>query len=115
MKKISVLALVTVTIFIFSNCHTAKKAAASMPKYTYENNIKALVMDNCTPCHIPSKGGNKKPFDNYDSARSSIDDMIRRISLNPEDKGFMPFKHPKLSETTINVFKQWKEQGTPER
>ena len=115
MKKISVLALMTVTIIIFANCHSAKKAAASMPKYTYENNIQSLVMDNCSPCHIPSKGGNKKALDTYDGAKANIDDMIRRISLNPEDKGFMPFKHPKLSEGTINVFKQWKEQGTPQQ
>ena len=101
----------TVTIFIFSNCHSAKKAAA--PKFTYENNIQTLVISNCTPCHIPSKGGNKKALDSYDSTKANISEMIRRINLNPLDKGFMPFKHEKLSESTIAVFMQWKEQGMP--
>ena len=38
--------------------------------------------------------------------------MIRRIELNPTDKGFMPFrKTEKLSDSTIAVFKQWKADG----
>jgi hypothetical protein len=39
--------------------------------------------------------------------------MIARIELNPGQKGFMPCKRSKLSDSTINVFKQWRDSGMP--
>jgi hypothetical protein len=71
-------------------------------------------MNNCSPCHIPAKGGNKKAYDNYGNVKNDIDDIIRRISLNPGDRGFMPFKHAKLSDSTIAVFVKWKADGLAE-
>jgi hypothetical protein len=72
-------------------------------------------MNNCTPCHIPSKGGNKKPYDVYANVKTDIDEMIRRIELNPTDKGFMPFKKAKLHDSTIAVFKKWRADGLLEK
>lgn len=115
MKKISVLAAMVACIIIFSNCHSSKKASAAVPKLSYEANLKTLVMDNCAPCHVPSKGGNKKALDTYASLSANIDDVIHRIELNPTDRGFMPFKHPKLSDETIGVFKKWKTDGMIEK
>ena len=113
MKKYVILAVVITTVILFSNCHSAKKASAEKmpPKITYQTSIQSLVVNNCSPCHIPSKGGNKKPLDTYDAAKANIDDMVKRIELNPTDKGFMPFKHAKLSDSTIAVFKQWRDDG----
>ena len=113
MKRIPLVSIVSAVI-IFSYCNTAKKAAVTPPKLTYTNNIQSLVTTNCSPCHIPDKGGKVKPLNTYAAASSSIDDILRRIQLNPGEKGFMPFKHPKLSDSTINVFKQWKSDGLPE-
>jgi hypothetical protein len=101
--------------FIFSNCGTAKKATAEAPKITYESSIQPLISSNCTPCHIPSKGGNKKAYDNFANVKTDIDEMIRRIQLNPGDKGFMPFKHAKLSDSVIAVFKQFRADGVREK
>ena len=81
---------------------------------TYASSIKTLIQTKCTPCHIPANGGFKTSFDNYDAARKYIDDMIRRIQLNPTDKDYMPFKFPKLAEADVAVFKKWKEEGTAE-
>jgi hypothetical protein len=115
MKRYFVVTGLLATALVFYNCHSAKKAQAAAPApTTYEASIKPLVMANCTPCHIPSKGGNKKAYDNYANAKADIDNMIRRIELNPTDKGFMPFKHPKLSDSTIAVFKQWRTEGLKE-
>lgn len=114
MKTFSLLALTAAVIIIFSYCNTAKKAAATPPKLTYANNIQSLVTSKCSPCHIPDKGGKKKPLNNYEAVRSTIDDMVHRIELNPDEKGFMPFKRSKLSDSTINVFKQWKADGLRE-
>src|SRR5215216_2061732 len=114
MKKYFTLVAVALTVIIFSNCHSAKKVQAEtmVPKLTYEQDLQPAIAQNCSPCHIPSKGGNKKAFDTYDAAKANIDSMIARIELNPGQKGFMPFKGKKLSDSTINLFKQWREAGT---
>lgn len=116
MRKYPVIGVLAIAIFIFSNCHGPKKlAVVPPPKMTYATNIDTLIAANCTPCHIPAKGGNKKPLDTYIAVQTNIDEMIRRIELNPGDKGFMPFKHGKLSDSTIAIFRQWKTDGMLEK
>ena len=111
---------VLAAVVLLSNCHSAKKTASKTitpppaPAVTYHSNMESVIASNCSPCHFPSKGGNKTPFDSYDAAKKNLDSMIVRIQLNPTDKGFMPFKRPKLSDSTINLFKQWRESGTPQ-
>ncbi len=84
------------------------------PKITYMSNVQATIVANCSPCHIPPKGS-KKALDNYDSVRLNIDEMISRIERQPGDKGFMPFKHSKLPDSTIMVFVNWKKDGLLEK
>ena len=116
MKRYYVLTAMVMTSILLSYCHSAKKAMASKTKSTYENNLLPVIMANCSPCHIPSKGGNKTPYDNYANVNKNIDEMIRRIQLNPTDKGFMPFKKTtRLSDSTIDVFKKWKADGLLEK
>ena len=75
----------------------------------------SVISDKCAPCHIPSKGGNKKAYDNYANVKADIDEIIRRIELNPGEKGFMPFKRvTKLAADTIAVFKKFKDDGALE-
>ena len=117
MKRYYVLVLLIATTIIFSYCSSSKKASKQAPpKMVFENSLQTLIVGNCSPCHIPQKGGQKKPYDNYANVKSDIDEMIRRIELNPTDKGFMPFrKTEKLSDSTIAVFKQWKADGLLEK
>ena len=119
MKRFSVLVLLlALTAFVFSYCKTSKKATATMPaepaKVAYQNGMHTVIMANCSPCHIPEKGGNKKAYDNYANAKTDIDEILRRIQLAPGEKGFMPFKKDKLSDSTIAVFKKWKDDGLME-
>ena len=115
MKKTAILTSLLATAVIFYNCHSSKKATASASKLTYEANLKTVIEANCAPCHIAGKG-NKKPYDNYANVKSDIDDMIRRIELNPTDRGFMPFKHTtKLPDETIAIFKKWRSDGAMEK
>ena len=114
MKKIATLAIFATALICFSNCHSSKKATKTAPKVTYEANIRPLIETNCSPCHFPDKNGMKKPLNSYTAVKDNIDSMLSRIQRNPADKGFMPFKHPKLSDSTITVFKQWKADGTLE-
>ena len=89
-------------------------AAKEPVKLTYLANVQPLMMTNCTPCHFPPRG-NKKPYDTYTATMGDIDPILERIQKNPGDKGFMPFKHAKLSDSTINVFVQWKKDGLLEK
>lgn len=119
MKKIMVgLSLLTASL-LFSYCSSSKKAAgsgaAASAKTTYATNVAEILQTNCAPCHFPDKGGNKKPLDNYASASKNIDDILRRVQLNPGDRGFMPMRHPKLADATIATLKQWKADGLTEK
>lgn len=117
MKKLTVFSLLVATAAIFSYCSSSKKAAKTEAKKVsvYAGNVETIVMNKCAPCHIPSKGGRVKALDTYAAVRDNIDEIIRRIQLNPTDKGFMPFKNPKLDDATISVFTQWKADGSVEK
>ena len=112
-KLLVVLALIAPMALQFcsSSKKSKSKSAMEAPKVTYEGNIQSLIVANCSPCHIPPKGF-KKALDTYDNAKATIDDIITRIQEQPEDKGFMPFKHPRLADSTIMVFVNWKKDGT---
>ncbi len=116
MKKIvlfSVLGLAAA----FQYCSSPKKAqAAAAPpvaKVTYAANVQPVIQSNCSPCHIPPQG-RAKPLNTYDAAKTNVDEAITRMGRNPEDKGFMPMRHPKLSDSTISVFAKWKADGLME-
>lgn len=115
MKKVLTLSSALLCIILLQFCTTAKKAVvADEPKVTYLTNIQPLVVSTCSPCHIPPKG-RKKSLDTFESMVSNIDDVISRIQKDPEQVGFMPFKHAKLSDSTINIFVLWKKQGLLEK
>ena len=110
MKKFLVVLLLS-SVFILPFCTSSKKTArSSAPKISYMTDVQPIVSTNCTPCHFPPKG-NKKPYDTYAAVKGDIDSIIVRISKNPGEKGFMPVKHPKLSDSLIHVFVQWKQDG----
>ena len=48
---------------------------------------------------------------NYQNVKTDIDEIIRRIQLNPGERGFMPMKHPKLSDSSIAIFINWRNDG----
>lgn len=115
MKKLITVTGTFVLLLVFSKCGPSKKVAETPPpppKLTYATDLSTVIMNNCVPCHIPAKGGFKKAYDTYAAVKTDIDEMIRRIELNPTDRGFMPFKRTaKLPDSTIAVFKQWKADG----
>jgi hypothetical protein len=115
MRKVSFAVILFSAALFFQYCSSSKKAAASVPAaITYQTDVMPVIQSSCAPCHIEGKG-NKKPLDNYASASSVADDMIARVQKSPSERGFMPFKHDKLSEAAILVFVNWKKDGLKEK
>lgn len=116
MRKIFALLSLIISITLLQFCTSTKKVAVLIdePKVTYLANIQPVVLASCSPCHIPPKG-RKKALDTFDSMASEIDEVISRIQKDPEQVGFMPLKHSKLSDSTINLFVQWRKQGLREK
>lgn len=112
--------MTVITVFVLMACSkktSPGKTASEAPKpkpTTYTADVLPLIQMKCTPCHLPSKGGNKANFETYAAASKHGPDMIARIQLNPGDKGFMPFKHAKLAEEEIALFKKWVDGGMVE-
>ncbi|MFT3845605.1 MAG: cytochrome c [Lacibacter sp.] len=77
----------------------------------FETSVKSLITAKCGPCHIPSAGGKKVALDNLQDAKKWADEIVKRIQMNPGERGYMPFKNPKLSDAEIAVFKQWVKDG----
>lgn len=113
MRKIVFLAFVATAVTLFTQCRSTR-SASQQQKLSYAAHIQPIMAEKCTPCHFPDKGGKVEALNNYAAVKGHIDDIIRRIQLNPGERGFMPLKKPKLSDSTINVFKQWKEEGMAE-
>lgn len=117
MRKLSVFLFLSVVVFL-SFCTSSKKsqtASNAIPKkVSYIANVQPIIAGNCTPCHIPPQG-NKKAYNSYVAVKSDIDEIITRIQKNPGEKGFMPMRHPKLSDSTILVFMNWKKDGLIEQ
>ncbi len=122
MKKYFILSAVAVAAIVFANCNPGKKVTDGtdnpppVAKSTYEGTLSTVIVANCSPCHIPAKNGKKKAYDNFANVKTDIDEMIKRMELNPTDRGFMPFKGTaKLPDSTINHFKKWRDDGLLEK
>ena len=117
--------IVVSAVMVFTYCSSTKPAATAaapkaeakpvVKKISYQDNVMALVETNCAPCHFPDKGGNKKPLNTYTAVSGQIDEVLRRIQLQPTERGFMPRQKARLSDADINTIKQWKTDGLTEK
>ncbi|MEO8769042.1 MAG: hypothetical protein ABI402_03125 [Ferruginibacter sp.] len=119
MKKVifvsfSVLTFIACSHKVISSTSASGSASTEKPKMDatglYNSNVKAILEAKCTPCHFPAQGGNKPAFDSYTSASSQIDEMLERVQLKPDERGYMPFKGKKeaLTAAEIASLKEWK-------
>ena len=117
MKKLSFV-LILAVITVFAAC-SKKASPGKTPKViptNYTTDIVPLMQAKCSPCHLPTKGGRKANFENYEGAKKYAADMLTRVILNPGERGFMPFKSPqKLTDGEIAVIKKWIDQGLLEK
>ena len=124
MRKVIVSIIVVSAVMVFTYCSSTKPATASAPKeepkpvvkkINYQANVMSIIETNCAPCHFPDKGGNKKALNTYTALSAQVDEVLRRIQLQPTERGFMPNRKPKLSDADINTIKQWKADGLTEK
>ena len=116
-RKVAASMLLFVAAMVLAFCSTSKKTQHTTPnatKVTYLNNVQPIMAASCSPCHMPPEG-KKKPLNSYAAVKSNIDDILTRVQKDPNEKGFMPARHPKLSDSTILVLKQWQADGLPEQ
>ena len=107
--------VLTLIIFIgFAAC-SKKSNPAKVKSITYTGDVMPLLQAKCTPCHMPSKGGNKANFENYEGAKNFGAELLARVMKAPTERGFMPKMNPKLSEDEIAVIRKWNEQGMLEK
>jgi len=115
MKKGLLFTALCTSVFFLTQCRTARNTTTTAaPNVTYTANIQPLMAANCSPCHFPDKGGKVEALNSYAPVKGHIDEILSRIALHPGDKGFMPMKRARLSDSTINVFREWKAQGLAE-
>lgn len=113
MKKSLLFILFVIAIVFFQFCSSSKKALRNAPKLSYASNVHTIITGKCAPCHVGANPREAK-LDNYDSAKALIDTIIRRIQLEPGQRGFMPSRRAKLPDSTIQAFIQWKKDGLRE-
>jgi hypothetical protein len=116
MKK-TLLVLIVTGLIVFAACSKKNNPGKSskIVATTYTMDVAPLIQAKCTPCHVPSKGGRKASFETYEAAKQWGAEMVSRIERNPGDRGFMPFKNPKLPAEEIAVFKKWVADGLLEK
>ena len=116
MKQIISFFVLFAAALVLVNCSSSKKASAAKRAPVTYTDLSTVIAANCAPCHITAQGGKKKPYDNLANVKADIDDIIKRIEMNPGDRGFMPFRKPqKLSDSVITVFRNWKADGMLEK
>ncbi|MBW8331367.1 MAG: hypothetical protein K0M40_05050 [Prolixibacteraceae bacterium] len=77
---------------------------------TYTVNIKPLLVNSCTPCHVAG-GSNPNKWDSYATTKSNINGILDRVQRESGAAGFMPVGGPKLSATNISLLKKWVTDG----
>ena len=81
---------------------------------TFERNIKKLIVEKCSPCHLQGGDRNNK-WDNYTNLKTQITGVMGRVRKTPNDPLFMPKNGTKLTEEELNLLTRWIEGGLPER
>jgi hypothetical protein len=113
--KENLLVLMLTVFTVFAACSKKSNPGKTAKPTTYTTDLVPLIQAKCSPCHLPSKGGFKANFENYEGAKKYGPDMLTRVMLNPGERGFMPFKHDKLPAEEIAIIKNWVDGGMLEK
>lgn len=118
MKKLKLTLLILPFSIVLINCNSTKKGTEYTvveKKLSYNKDIKPIIENSCTPCHIPPQG-KKEPLENYTHVKENIASIIQRVKLPQDDRKFMPprNKKPALNDSLVAVLVKWEQQDMPE-
>ncbi|AXT50477.1 hypothetical protein D1818_06400 [Aquimarina sp. BL5] len=84
---------------------------------TYDNNVKAIIDNNCTSCHNdPPINFAPMPLLTFDQVKEAVDNRGLLDRVSSEDTNFlMPAGGPRLPQTTIDIILQWNTDGLLEQ
>ena len=103
--------------FIASSCTNDNSSTLSEPTkivgpVTYNNNVKAIIDNNCINCHgnVPT---NNAPFSltTYADVKLNISNILNRIARANGASGLMPNGGPRLPQVTIDIVVKWQNDG----
>ncbi|RVT78363.1 hypothetical protein EOD40_03765 [Flavobacterium sufflavum] len=117
-KKIQLIALIIPLSILMVNCSSARKGKSEYveaKKISYTADVKPIIANSCTPCHMPPQG-RKEPFENYEQVKAHITAIIARVKLPQDDRKFMPpvNKKPALTNDQVALLVQWQQQNMPQ-
>nr|WP_288832975.1 hypothetical protein [uncultured Flavobacterium sp.] len=117
MKRNQLIALIIPLSMLMANCSSAKKGKdyVEAKKISYTADVKPIITNSCTPCHMPPQG-RKEPFENYEQVKEHITAIIARVKLPQDDRKFMPpvNKKPALTNEQVAILVQWQQQNMPQ-
>ncbi|WP_299212006.1 hypothetical protein [uncultured Aquimarina sp.] len=84
---------------------------------TYDNNVKAIIDNNCTSCHNdPPINFAPMPLLTFDQVKEAVDNRGLLDRVSSEDTNFlMPSGGPRLPQATIDIILQWNTDGLLEQ
>ncbi|WP_298546029.1 hypothetical protein [uncultured Aquimarina sp.] len=116
--KLLILCLVTISI----SCENDSEndlidVTPPVTLVTYENNVKAIIDNNCTSCHNnPPINFAPMPLLTFDQVKEAVDNRGLLDRVSSEDINFlMPSGGPRLPQATIDIILQWNTDGLLEQ
>ncbi|WP_299246539.1 hypothetical protein [uncultured Aquimarina sp.] len=116
--KLLILCLVTISI----SCENDSEndlidVTPPVTVVTYENNVKAIIDNNCTSCHNnPPINFAPMPLLTFDQVKEAVDNRGLLDRVSSEDINFlMPSGGPRLPQATIDIILQWNTDGLLEQ
>jgi hypothetical protein len=112
MKKLIILSLVLICLFVFScESTTFEQISVVNTNPTYAANVNPIITANCTGCH--SSGGQYPALETYSQVKEAIQngDVICRIDT--QSCGEVMPTSGRMSQGTIDLIKLWATNGYP--
>ncbi|QYJ68737.1 c-type cytochrome [Flavobacterium litorale] len=82
---------------------------------TYNDNVKAIIDNNCISCHAPGGVASFTPLTTYTEVRFAVENkgLLNRIQRQNGEDGQMP-PMGRMPMNNIDQILQWAENGLPE-
>jgi hypothetical protein len=117
MKKIFTFFAFCFMLLAFVSCEKSTGTdLTKYPLYTYEKDVKPVLVTNCAPCHLAGSAVNSNKWDDYTQAKNKVLNILDRTQRVPGTQGFMPRNRTvAIPSSEIDKIKRWQVDGLLER